>query len=119
MLVPFAVQALRQIEVPYFKEWVMVLGKEGTADVLSENAAILVLGYMLPEAGCQVSIARVTADSHDALSPMSCLDGLKQEVEPVQGNPRLRGREGVSFKPPEDLMKTRTLAIWSLQLGLP
>src|SRR5699024_1959492 len=58
-------------------------------DVLAEDAAVLVLDLeMLTKSLRQVAVTGMCADAHDAISAVSALAPLEEDVEPVGGNAR-------------------------------
>jgi hypothetical protein len=105
------VLAFRQIFLPSVKKGVIISGEQSSPDVFPKDAAVIILSHVLPEPRCQIPIAGMTADAHDARSFVTCFAGFEHEIEPVRRNSRVRRWKWMSRQAPHEFMKESAFPI--------
>jgi hypothetical protein len=83
-----------QIQIPLGEERVSVACQKSAPDVLSEDAAVLVLLYeVLLQSGGELVATRVGADSHYAVPAVRRFSLFEQDIDAVTRNPFPTERE--------------------------
>lgn len=95
------------IQVPDRGIWIPCLAQYRPADVLSQDASILVLSHVLAEPSRQVPLARMTPDSHNPISAVSYLVGLEYHIFAI-GRSERRFGQAASRQHPHRVMEHLT-----------